>query len=729
METKDLLQKFEEVEIQLDEMEDESGVNKINEGYWDKYEDDDELGLYIMNDRFMYDKYLAPATEKVFMGQEDEVDWMRIAIEGARRYRKEIGQSLGLDGAGYKKTGEYLKDLCTDRANDKKRAEEKHESTVKFSKEKYEALKAKRNTKKALKEDRYTSSQDVEDGLADEDEYLDSFEYILSQKINGNLSDYRKSLQDLQDEGDLRAYVSYCQEVNANPEIEKYLDNKDAEPSEDEDYEYIYSSLVNGNITQYKNQLKRLQRKGQLGKYNSYCKEMGVDGEVGRFLETLSETVKKAEEKVIVYNTDGTIKEEKEFSQPEDYPKNVRWAYTQASRFANKVKAECPDCKVVMSHLQDDGTYKEYAIMENKPTTLSTLLKQYEELESKEHKCSCGCVDNCKCKDKKEQPLKESESQECVVNVLCDGERVDGFKFDVSKDANLDTLTAEFYADVRTDNWRRVGKNINESLNEDKYSDVEALIEEVFGKVGTEPGDFRLYSDIATAFVTKNKQGGGITGAIVRGKNLKELTLKLEAIKDYIAYQKHPEYFQEAKETTKKVVVENTTKPIRKSKSLKEEYCTKKDITKFLKDNKAKEVSLGQFKKGKQLKELIAHGSKKVNGTYDEYKLLVMENGARYIEELAKNNGKKTEKFYNFENTITESTETKKTKRTKKIVEEVVAKFDEGKHEIVKCDKGYFNRYNIKDGKAGFTTQCVEALPTALGALKKRFPNAEEVKE
>ena len=60
--------------------------------------------------------------------------------------------------------------------------------------------------------------------------------------------------------------------------------------------------------------------------------------------------------------------------------------------------------------------------------------------------------------------------------------------------------------------------------------------------------------------------------------------------------------------------------------------------------------------------------------------------------------------------------------------EDVVAKFDGGKHEIVKCKEGYFNRYNIKEGKARFTTKCVESLPTALGALKKRFPKAEEDK-
>ena len=58
----------------------------------------------------------------------------------------------------------------------------------------------------------------------------------------------------------------------------------------------------------------------------------------------------------------------------------------------------------------------------------------------------------------------------------------------------------------------------------------------------------------------------------------------------------------------------------------------------------------------------------------------------------------------------------------------VVVSYDNGKHEIVKCDKGYFNKYNITEGKARFTTKCVKTLPTAIGALKKRFPDAEEDK-
>ena len=69
-------------------------------------------------------------------------------------------------------------------------------------------------------------------------------------------------------------------------------------------------------------------------------------------------------------------------------------------------------------------------------------------------------------------------------------------------------------------------------------------------------------------------------------------------------------------------------------------------------------------------------------------------------------------------------------KKDEALNESVVAKFDNGLHEIVRTADGkYFNRYNIKEGKARFTTRPVNSLPTALGALKKRFPEAEEVKE
>ena len=75
----------------------------------------------------------------------------------------------------------------------------------------------------------------------------------------------------------------------------------------------------------------------------------------------------------------------------------------------------------------------------------------------------------------------------------------------------------------------------------------------------------------------------------------------------------------------------------------------------------------------------------------------------------------------------------KKWKKSKGIKESkdkkiVVASFDNGKHQIIKCKEGYYNRYNIKEGKARIVTGKVNNLPTAIGALKKRFPESEQDK-
>lgn len=62
---------------------------------------------------------------------------------------------------------------------------------------------------------------------------------------------------------------------------------------------------------------------------------------------------------------------------------------------------------------------------------------------------------------------------------------------------------------------------------------------------------------------------------------------------------------------------------------------------------------------------------------------------------------------------------------------EVVAKYEtvDGKHEIVRTADGlYKNRYYLKeDGKARRTTRGVKNLPTAVGAMMKRFPEATEI--
>lgn len=67
------------------------------------------------------------------------------------------------------------------------------------------------------------------------------------------------------------------------------------------------------------------------------------------------------------------------------------------------------------------------------------------------------------------------------------------------------------------------------------------------------------------------------------------------------------------------------------------------------------------------------------------------------------------------------------------IQDEVVAKYEttDGKHEIIRTSEGlYKNRYYLKEnGKARRTTRGVKNLPTAVGAMMKRFPEAVEITE
>lgn len=67
------------------------------------------------------------------------------------------------------------------------------------------------------------------------------------------------------------------------------------------------------------------------------------------------------------------------------------------------------------------------------------------------------------------------------------------------------------------------------------------------------------------------------------------------------------------------------------------------------------------------------------------------------------------------------------------VKDEVVVKYEskDGRHAIVRTADGlYKNKYFLKeDGNARRTTRGVKTLPTAVGALMKRFPEAKEIKE
>lgn len=100
-------------------------------------------------------------------------------------------------------------------------------------------------------------------------------------------------------------------------------------------------------------------------------------------------------------------------------------------------------------------------------------------------------------------------------------------------------------------------------------------------------------------------------------------------------------------------------------------------------------------------------------------------------EELKKTRGKRLPKQESAPEPPEEPTE--KIKESVEVKDEVVAKYEtvDGKHEIIRTAEGlYKNRYFLKeDGNARRTTRGVKTLPTAVGALMKRFPEAVEIKE
>lgn len=63
---------------------------------------------------------------------------------------------------------------------------------------------------------------------------------------------------------------------------------------------------------------------------------------------------------------------------------------------------------------------------------------------------------------------------------------------------------------------------------------------------------------------------------------------------------------------------------------------------------------------------------------------------------------------------------------------QIVARFknNNDEHQIVRTPSGkYCILYFVKDGKARATKSGVQFLPTAIEAIKKRYPNVEEIKD
>ena len=134
-----------------------------------------------------------------------------------------------------------------------------------------------------------------------EDEDLDTYEYLYSLLINGNISQYKEELSKM-DRNEIRGYKAWANEMGlkekslkleyANTNTNPSKVNRYEPVSENDDtntYEYIWSSLVNGNFEQYNAQLKQLNN-DEIKEYISWAEDMGIPYE-DLHLEYMTESV------------------------------------------------------------------------------------------------------------------------------------------------------------------------------------------------------------------------------------------------------------------------------------------------------------------------------------------------------------------------------------------------------------------------------------------------------
>lgn len=140
------------------------------------------------------------------------------------------------------------------------------------------------------------------DEAVDEEDDTDSFEYLYSLLMNGNISLYKTRLMRMSRD-EIRAYQNWANEMGIKPSLLKLqyanANEKDAgmrrTANEDDDddtdtYEYVWSSLVNGNLTQYHNQLKKMS-KYEIREYIDWAEEQGIpyeDLQLDYMYETLN---------------------------------------------------------------------------------------------------------------------------------------------------------------------------------------------------------------------------------------------------------------------------------------------------------------------------------------------------------------------------------------------------------------------------------------------------------
>ena len=721
----------------MDSMEDETGLNEV-EPITEDYEEDDDLGLYIQTTKALYDKYIAPAEKG--MGK---VAWDKLIDDAVKLYKKEV-EDVEFTDEQKQSAKEYIRDYFNLK-EDFKPAEMK--------KAEYKDMKIKKP-----EEEKAPIKEEVAEKLSFK---IGDADCTATNSTSGDITaeDVKQAIE------------------TENPPI--FFNDADG-------YHYIMDFAFDKNGKKYWIESKNIEgdfSKMDFNIYESAPVKESVAGKLLKQCEDLKIEVEIKDDGEIEVEVKPEAQENEEKEEPteeiepiEELPADEQ-APIEESR-ADKIRK---------------GVHKR-VVRENAETKISYNGKDYNVSDE-----AFDIVRQELLKVmRKDETILVSELQKLVESK--------GIKLSEEELAAVADVCLR-YTRIKDGKDGKViyfGNAKSESLNEDKYTEVESLIEEIFGKVGTEPGDFRLYSNIATAFVAKNRQSGGITGAIVSGKNLKELTLKLEAIKDYIAYQNHPEYFNEAVEglgelsnwerctdclprTERNLTIDipvkyegidhavvayiyknidNAEKPFGYEIVFEDIGGNRKDFVigdcesatnaiedcvdgilnldkkyeldivydvkplapsntdeQFLKGeiNEVKEEDVEEVKIQRQLNALNAEARANQTGDAEDVKK------ADELADKADKNIKLTKKWRKAKG-LEESKANKKSSKKSLTESTVVVSYDNGKHEIVKCDKGYFNKYNITEGKARFTTKCVKTLPTAIGALKKRFPEAEEDK-
>ena len=367
MDIKELLAKCEDVE------------SKISED-----DEDDELGLYIINTRRMYDKYCQPAMEKIRAGKGDEIDWRRIAIEGARMYAREI-EPLHLDGEGYKATAEYLKDYYTNLAGDpidegmeEKPADMEKAEYKDMKIEKPEVEKApKLNEEVAEKLNFKLGDADIEVTNDTKTEFTaDEIKEVIEKenpRIFFNNADSYHYIMDFSFEKDGKKY--WIESKNIEGDFSKFELN-----IYEGFYESVAGSLVK-ELTLFESKEVRTMIEGSEEKPAEM--EKAKYDEIKPIKPEVDENGKKAEkelkeavedentEKVTIIDKDGNVIKEEKFFQPTNAPKNLRIAYTKANNFAKQAQKDFPNCKIVCSHFDvEKGDYRVYSEQEPIDTSI-----------------------------------------------------------------------------------------------------------------------------------------------------------------------------------------------------------------------------------------------------------------------------------------------------------------------------------------------------------------------